>query len=78
MGGRRLRTEFDGAVDAEQHVVAFDVAVDDRVLVQELERLQTLHAAGNAKYCVLCCTRQRISYESSRAAPRRVNGAEFR
>ena len=35
-------TEFDGAVHAEQDVVALDVSMDDLVEVEELQRLQTL------------------------------------
>ena len=35
-------TQLDAAVHPEQDVVALDVAMDDVVLVQELQRLQTL------------------------------------
>lgn len=35
-------TQFDGAVHAQQDVVALDVSVDHLVRVEELQRLQTL------------------------------------
>lgn len=35
-------TEFDGAVHAQQDVVALDVSMDDLVRVEELQRLETL------------------------------------
>ena len=35
-------TEFDGAIHAQQDVVALDVSMDDLVRVEELQRLETL------------------------------------
>ena len=40
-------TEFDGSIHAQQDVVALDVAVDDLVKVEELQRLQTLWRQTN-------------------------------
>lgn len=59
-------TEFDGAVHAQQDVVALDVSVDHLVRVEELQRLQTLETkrgqkeAVNTSYLPNCSQKVRI------------------
>ena len=64
--GKSTRTEFDGSVEAEEDVVRLDVAVDDVVVVEELERLEHLAAHGRDLTLVHARLRHHVRQRAAR------------